>query len=68
MTTENLPAVQASLGHTEIRMTQRYAKAVVLLSSEMGEKLFPLSSETVACNRFVFSCFESLSEKSRKKY
>ena len=40
MTTKNLSAVQASLGHTEIRMTQRYAKAVALLSPEMGEKTF----------------------------
>ena len=38
MGTKNLSAVQASLGHTEIRMTQRYAKAVALLSSETGEK------------------------------
>ena len=40
MTTKNLSAVQASLGHTEIRMTQRYAKTVALLSPEMGEKTF----------------------------
>ena len=40
MTTKNLSAVQASLGHTEIRMTQRYAKTVALLSSETGEKTF----------------------------
>ena len=40
MTTKNISAVQASLGHTEIRMTQRYAKAVALLSPEMGEKTF----------------------------
>ena len=38
MKTKNLSAVQASLGHTEIRMTQRYAKTVALLSSETGEK------------------------------
>ena len=38
METKNLPAVQASLGHTEIRMTQRYTKTVALLSSETGEK------------------------------
>ena len=31
-------AVQASLGHTEQRITQRYAKTVALLSSETGEK------------------------------
>ena len=38
METKNLSAVQASLGHTEIKMTQRYAKTVALLSSETGEK------------------------------
>ena len=38
MATKNLSAVQASLGHTEIRMTQKYAKTVALLSSETGEK------------------------------
>ena len=38
MGTKNLSAVQASLGHTEIRMTQRYAKALALLSSETGEQ------------------------------
>ena len=38
METKNLSAVQASLGHTQQRMTQRYAKAVALLSSDIGEK------------------------------
>ena len=38
METKNLSAVQASLGHTKVRMTQRYAKTVALLSSETGEK------------------------------
>ena len=38
METKNLSAVQASLGHTEVRMTQRYAKTVALLSSEAGEQ------------------------------
>ncbi len=38
--TKNLSAVQASLGHTEARMTQRYAKTVALLSHETGEKTF----------------------------
>ena len=38
MATKNLPAVQASLGHAEQRMTQRYAKTVALLSLETGEK------------------------------
>ena len=40
MATKNLSAVQASLGHTEQRTTQRYAKTVALLSSETGEKTF----------------------------
>ena len=40
MATKNLSAVQASLGHTEVRMTQRYAKTVALLSHETGEKTF----------------------------
>ena len=35
---KNLSAVQASLGHSEQRTTQVYAKTVALLSSEMGEK------------------------------
>ena len=38
METKNLSAVQASLGHTQPTMTQRYAKTVALLSSETGEK------------------------------
>ena len=38
METKDLSAVQASLGHTEQRITQRYAKTVALLSSETGEK------------------------------
>ncbi len=38
MTTKNLSAVQASLGHSEQKITQRYAKTVALLSSETGEK------------------------------
>ena len=38
MTTKNLSAVQASLGHSEQRTTQVYAKTVALLSSETGEK------------------------------
>ena len=38
MTTKNLSAVQASLGHSEQKVTQRYAKTVALLSSETGEK------------------------------
>ena len=38
MGTKNLSAVQATLGHTEQRVTQRYAKAIALLSSDIGEK------------------------------
>ena len=38
MGTKDLSAVQASLGHTQQTMTQRYAKAVALLSSDIGEK------------------------------
>ena len=38
MTTKNLSAVQASLGHSEQKITQRYAKTVALLSSDTGEK------------------------------
>ena len=40
MTTKNLSAVQASLGHSDQKVTQRYAKTVALLSSETGEKTF----------------------------
>ena len=40
MTTKNLSAVQASLGHSDQKVTQRYAKTVALLSSETGEKAF----------------------------
>ena len=38
METKNLSAVQASLGHTQQTMIQRYAKTIALLSSETGEK------------------------------
>ena len=36
--TRDLSAVQASLGHTEQRVTQRYAKVVALLNKETAEK------------------------------
>ena len=36
--TKNLSAVQASLGHTQQSMTQKYAKAIALLNSDIGEK------------------------------
>ena len=38
MATKNLSAVQASLGHSEQKTTQVYAKTIALLSSEIGEK------------------------------
>ncbi len=38
METKNLSAVQASLGHTEQKVTQKYAKTIALLSSDTGEK------------------------------
>ena len=38
MGTKNLSAVQTSLGHSEQRTTQVYAKTVALLSSKTGEK------------------------------
>ena len=38
MTTKNLSAVQACLGHAEQRTTQKYAKTVALLSSDVAEK------------------------------
>ena len=38
MATKSLSAVQASLGHTDQAMTQRYAKAVALINSDMAER------------------------------
>ena len=38
MGTKNLSAVQASLGHQSIRMTERYAKAVASLNKDIAEK------------------------------
>ena len=46
MGTKNLSAVQASLGHTDQRVTQRYAKAVALLSSDIGEKTSSILFDT----------------------
>ena len=46
MGTKNLSAVQASLGHTQQRMTQRYAKAIALLSSDIGEKTSAILFDT----------------------
>ena len=38
LATKNLSAVQASLGHSSIQMTERYAKVVALLSRDTAEK------------------------------
>ena len=38
MATKSLSAVQASLGHKDQQMTQRYAKVVALINSNMAEK------------------------------
>ena len=46
MGTNNLSAVQASLGHSQQRMTQKYAKAVALLSSDIGEKTSAILFDT----------------------
>ena len=46
MGTKNLSAVQASLGHSQQRMTQRYAKAIALLSSDIGEKTSAILFDT----------------------
>ncbi len=37
--TRDLSAVQASLGHTDQQVTQKYAKTVALLESNTGEKV-----------------------------
>ncbi len=39
MATRDLSAVQASLGHTDQKVTQRYAKSISVLESKTGEKL-----------------------------
>ena len=36
--TNSLSAVQATLGHTSSRMTEKYAKAIALLDREVAEK------------------------------
>ena len=46
MATKNISAVQASPGHTEIRMTQKYAKTVALLNSDIGEKTSAILFDT----------------------
>ena len=47
MGTKDLSAVQASLGHSQQRMTQRYAKTVALLSSDIGEKTASILFQSV---------------------
>ena len=49
MTTKNLSAVQASLGHTEQRTTQMYAKTVALLSSDVAEPTASAILKTINC-------------------
>ena len=36
--TKDLPSVQASLGHSSIKMTERYAKIIALLNRSVAEK------------------------------
>ena len=38
MATNNISAVQASLGHTSSKMTERYAKVIALLDRDIAEK------------------------------
>ena len=38
MATNSLSAVQATLGHTSSRMTEKYAKAIALLDRDVAEK------------------------------
>ena len=38
MATNSISAVQATLGHTSSRMTEKYAKAVVLMDRGVAEK------------------------------
>lgn len=38
MATRDLPSVQASLGHSSIKMTERYAKIIALLNRDIAEK------------------------------
>ena len=38
MATREISSVQASLGHTSSRMTERYAKVVALLNRETAQK------------------------------
>ena len=38
MATRDISSVQASLGHTSSRMTERYAKVIALLNRETAQK------------------------------
>ena len=38
MATQSISAVQAALGHTSSRMTERYAKVIALLDRRTAEK------------------------------
>ena len=38
MATQNISAVQATLGHTSSKMTERYAKVIALLDKRVAEK------------------------------
>lgn len=44
MATNNISAVQASLGHTSSKMTERYAKVIALLDRGVAEKTSKLLS------------------------
>ena len=57
--TKNLSSVQASLGHTSSRMTERYAKVVALLDRDIAQKT------TKAFNLFGSEREESLKLDSR---
>ena len=56
MATHSLSAVQASLGHTDQAMTQRYAKAVALINSDIAERTAKMFDEkTSHLNSHLFS-------------
>ena len=38
MATQNISAVQAALGHTSSKMTEKYAKVIALLDKKVAEK------------------------------
>ena len=55
--TRDLSAVQASLGHTKAKMTQRYAKVVALLDKSTAEKTTQ-----------AFNLFEAFSKNHRENH